>query len=146
MGWHYHYTTFWWLGISSSLRWVWSSPLGYLISSLSFVHNYLANHDQQQPSNNQPINNPSRLLEALACIYSLRSPLNSNCHSIQETICHWQNLPLLRQILVNCSGQSEAATQSYTCDQNEAHSHNISVFFKETKSSKVVTTGNNNKN
>jgi hypothetical protein len=39
----------------------------------------------------------------------------------------------MRQIIVSCSGQSEAAPYSTLGNKMKANSYNISVFFKETK-------------
>jgi hypothetical protein len=50
------------------------------ISSFFFVDNYLATDSP---------------LEALAFICPLKSPQNSNCHTMTEIICTWQNQPFL---------------------------------------------------
>jgi hypothetical protein len=38
----------------------------------------------------------------------------------------------MRQVIVSCYEQSEAASYPYTWDENK-NSHDISVFFKDTK-------------
>lgn len=54
------------------------------ISNFFFVHDYLINCHQQQPTKTQHFS------RALAFIYSLRSSQDSKRHTTAETICTWQ--------------------------------------------------------
>ena len=77
--------------------------------SLSFVHDCLTDHDQQQPVTKQQ---PILLLGAIVFRYPLKSSHNSKYYTIAETICNWQNhicCQSMRQIIVNYWGQYEAA-------------------------------------
>lgn len=52
-----------------------------------FAHDYLTNRNQPT-THTWPIG-------ALAFLYLLKSPQNSKCHILVETICSWQTTPLL---------------------------------------------------
>ena len=85
---------------------------------------YLTNCDQQKSIINQE---PITSLGALAFIYPLKSPQLAKSGLRQS----------MRQIIVSCCEQPEAAPYSIPGIKMKTYSCDISVFFKETKIPKL---------
>ena len=127
---------------SSSLGQVCSLPAGYLVSFcwFFFVYNYLTittNFNQQKPTKNQQ---PTLLLRVLTFINLWKVPRTPNITQSQKLSTTGKNMSFLEAITISCSGQSEEPHIPHLKFKRK-HSHDISVFFKETKTPKFSLQG-----
>lgn len=96
----------------------------FLLSCFFFVHDYLTNCHQQEPT---PTNHKPTSVGALAFMYPLKSSQNFKHHTITETICSWQKHASAKAW---GKSQSPAVKQSHILTPGIKTKTYISVFFK----------------